>query len=138
MQSPLQTLFAQGTHRYDERPEPESTAGSLERSDEGGSDEARDRAPEHGVTERARLATTILRDLGDGFVTQHVLRYYGRLWTEPGKLIHHGPAEKIAEEVAAYADEIDVLILFPDIPRIEQVEQLAERVLPAYRPAAVA
>jgi alkanesulfonate monooxygenase SsuD/methylene tetrahydromethanopterin reductase-like flavin-dependent oxidoreductase (luciferase family) len=63
----------------------------------------------------------------------HVLRYYGRLWTEPGNLIHHGPATKIAEEVAAYAGAIDVLILFPEIPRLDQVEQLAEHVLPAYR-----
>lgn len=69
--------------------------------------------------------------------THHVLRYYGRLWTEPEKLIHHGPAEKIAEEVAAYAGEVDVLVLFPEIPRLDQVEQLAEHVLPAYRAAAV-
>lgn len=63
----------------------------------------------------------------------HVLRYYSQLWTEPEKLIHHGPAAKIAEEVAAYADAIDVLIVFPEIPRLDQVEQLAEHVLPAYR-----
>jgi alkanesulfonate monooxygenase SsuD/methylene tetrahydromethanopterin reductase-like flavin-dependent oxidoreductase (luciferase family) len=65
--------------------------------------------------------------------THHVLRYYGSLWTEPADLIHHGPASKIAEEVAAYASAIDVLILFPEIPRLDQVEQLAEQVLPAYR-----
>jgi alkanesulfonate monooxygenase SsuD/methylene tetrahydromethanopterin reductase-like flavin-dependent oxidoreductase (luciferase family) len=46
----------------------------------------------------------------------HVLRYYGQLWTEPKNLIHHGPAAKIADEVAAYADAVDVLILFPQIP----------------------
>lgn len=63
----------------------------------------------------------------------HVLRYYGQLWTEPENLIHHGPPEKIAEEIAAYADAIDVLIVFPEIPRLDQVEQLAEHVLPAYR-----
>jgi alkanesulfonate monooxygenase SsuD/methylene tetrahydromethanopterin reductase-like flavin-dependent oxidoreductase (luciferase family) len=63
----------------------------------------------------------------------HVVRYYGQLWTEPANLIHHGPAAKIADEVAAYADAIDVLILFPEIPRLDQVEQLAEHVLPAYR-----
>jgi alkanesulfonate monooxygenase SsuD/methylene tetrahydromethanopterin reductase-like flavin-dependent oxidoreductase (luciferase family) len=62
-----------------------------------------------------------------------VLRYYGQLWTEPENLIHHGPAEKIAEEVAGYADAgIDVLILFAEIPRLDQVELLAEAVLPAY------
>jgi alkanesulfonate monooxygenase SsuD/methylene tetrahydromethanopterin reductase-like flavin-dependent oxidoreductase (luciferase family) len=63
----------------------------------------------------------------------HVLRYYGQLWTEPENLIHHGPAAKIAEEVAAYADAgIDVLVVFPQIPSLEQVERLAEDVLPAY------
>jgi alkanesulfonate monooxygenase SsuD/methylene tetrahydromethanopterin reductase-like flavin-dependent oxidoreductase (luciferase family) len=68
----------------------------------------------------------------------HVLRYYGQLWTEPGNLIHHGPAAKIAEELTAYEDAVDVLIVFPQIPRLDQVEQLAEHVLPAYRAAAVA
>lgn len=66
--------------------------------------------------------------------THHVLRYYGSLWTEPENLIHHGPAEKIAEELAAYADaDLDVLVVFPQIASLEQVEQLAEHVLPAYR-----
>jgi len=63
----------------------------------------------------------------------HVIRYYGQLWTEPENLIHHGPATKIAEELAAYADAIDILIVFPEVPRLDQVEQLAEHVLPAYR-----
>jgi alkanesulfonate monooxygenase SsuD/methylene tetrahydromethanopterin reductase-like flavin-dependent oxidoreductase (luciferase family) len=62
----------------------------------------------------------------------HVVRYYGHLWTEPSNLIHHGSAAKIADEVAAYADAIDVLILFPEIPRLDQVAQLAEHVLPAH------
>jgi alkanesulfonate monooxygenase SsuD/methylene tetrahydromethanopterin reductase-like flavin-dependent oxidoreductase (luciferase family) len=68
----------------------------------------------------------------------HVLRYYGRLWTEPGNLIHHGPPATLAEEVAAYEGAVDVLILFPQIPLLDQVEQLAEHVLPAYRADAVA
>jgi alkanesulfonate monooxygenase SsuD/methylene tetrahydromethanopterin reductase-like flavin-dependent oxidoreductase (luciferase family) len=64
----------------------------------------------------------------------HVVRYYGQLWTEPENLIHHGPAQKIAEEIAAYADSgIDTLIVFAEIPRLDQVEQLAKHVLPAYR-----
>jgi alkanesulfonate monooxygenase SsuD/methylene tetrahydromethanopterin reductase-like flavin-dependent oxidoreductase (luciferase family) len=63
----------------------------------------------------------------------HVLRYYGRLWTEPERLIHHGPVAKIAEELAAYEDAVDVLVVFPQIPRLDQVEQLAEHILPAYR-----
>lgn len=63
----------------------------------------------------------------------HVIRYYGELWTEPANLIHHGPAGKIAEEIAEYARSgIDLLIVFPQIPRLDQVEQLAESVLPAY------
>ena len=62
----------------------------------------------------------------------HVLRYYGQLWTEPENLIHHGPATKIAEEVAAYAEAVDILILFPEVPDLDQVSQLAEHVLPAY------
>jgi alkanesulfonate monooxygenase SsuD/methylene tetrahydromethanopterin reductase-like flavin-dependent oxidoreductase (luciferase family) len=66
--------------------------------------------------------------------THHVLRYYGQLWTEPENLIHHGPAEKIAAEVAAYAEAgLDALIVFPEIPSLHQVERLAEDVLPAYR-----
>jgi alkanesulfonate monooxygenase SsuD/methylene tetrahydromethanopterin reductase-like flavin-dependent oxidoreductase (luciferase family) len=70
--------------------------------------------------------------LEDG--THHVLRYYGSLWTEPGNLIHHGPPAKLAEEIAAYADAgIDMLIVFPQIPSLEQVERLAADVLPAYR-----
>ena len=40
--------------------------------------------------------------------------------------------------MAAYADAVDVLMLFPQIPSLEQVEQLAEHVLPAYRTEAVA
>jgi alkanesulfonate monooxygenase SsuD/methylene tetrahydromethanopterin reductase-like flavin-dependent oxidoreductase (luciferase family) len=64
----------------------------------------------------------------------HVLRYYGQLWTEPENLIHHGSAQKIAEEVSAYADAgVDTLILFAEIPSLDQVEQLATHVLPAYR-----
>ena len=64
----------------------------------------------------------------------HVVRYYGQLWTEPENLIHHGPGQKIAEEVRAYEDAgIDTLILFAEVPRLDQVEQLAEHVLPAYR-----
>jgi alkanesulfonate monooxygenase SsuD/methylene tetrahydromethanopterin reductase-like flavin-dependent oxidoreductase (luciferase family) len=69
----------------------------------------------------------------------NVLRYYGRLWTEPENLIHHGPAQKIAEELQAYADGgLDVLVVFPQIASIDQVTQLAEHVLPAYLESSVA
>ena len=65
--------------------------------------------------------------------THNVLRYYGKLWTEPGDLIHHGPAAKIAEELAGYADAgLDFLVVFPQIPSLDQVEQLAEHALAAY------
>jgi alkanesulfonate monooxygenase SsuD/methylene tetrahydromethanopterin reductase-like flavin-dependent oxidoreductase (luciferase family) len=64
----------------------------------------------------------------------HVLRYYGQLWTEPENLIHHGPPQRIAEDVARYDEAgIDLLILFAEIPSLDQVEQLAEHVLPAYK-----
>ncbi len=63
----------------------------------------------------------------------HVLRYYGQLWTEPENLIHHGSGAKLVEEIAAYAEAgVDILILFPQIPSLDQVERLAEDVLPAY------
>ena len=40
---------------------------------------------------------------------------------------------RIAEEIAEYARSgIDLLIVFPQIPRLDQVEQLAESVLPDY------
>jgi alkanesulfonate monooxygenase SsuD/methylene tetrahydromethanopterin reductase-like flavin-dependent oxidoreductase (luciferase family) len=63
----------------------------------------------------------------------HAIRYYGQLRTEAGELIHHGPAEKLAEEIAAYARSgIDLLVVFPLIPRLDQVERLGASVLPAY------
>jgi len=41
---------------------------------------------------------------------------------------------RLADEIAAYERAgIDVLIVVPQIPRLDQVEQLAEHVLPAYR-----
>ena len=69
--------------------------------------------------------------------SHHVLRYYGQLWTEPANLIHHGSPAKIADEIAAYDGAVDVLIVVPQIPSLDQVEQLAEHVLPAYRTAEV-
>jgi hypothetical protein len=106
------------------------------------------------VTERARLATTILQLPNRDEVlvakqaatidrvsnstkaleeaTHHVLRYYGQLWTEPEKLIHHGPGSVIAEAARGYAEAgLDILILFPQIPDLRQVEWLARDVLPS-------
>lgn len=67
--------------------------------------------------------------------TRAVMRYYrGQLWTSPENLIHHGPADVIAEAVKEYEQAgLDVLILFPEIPEIRQVELIAERILPSYR-----
>ena len=102
----------------------------------------RDVFAEHGNPE-ATIAGLAYVAIGDdpqkalAEATHHVLRYYGRLWTEPENLIHHGPAEKIAEELAAYAEAVDVLIAVPEIPDLGQVEQLAGHVLPAYVGAAV-
>lgn len=57
---------------------------------------------------------------------RQVLRYYGQLWTEPANLIHHGPPEKIAEDLRAYeAAGIDQLIVFLEIPEISQIELFA-------------
>jgi alkanesulfonate monooxygenase SsuD/methylene tetrahydromethanopterin reductase-like flavin-dependent oxidoreductase (luciferase family) len=66
--------------------------------------------------------------------TRSVLRYYGSLWTEPENLIHHGPPDVIAQAVKEYEQAgIDILILFPEIPDVRQVELIGEHVLPAYR-----
>jgi alkanesulfonate monooxygenase SsuD/methylene tetrahydromethanopterin reductase-like flavin-dependent oxidoreductase (luciferase family) len=98
----------------------------------------RERAAAHGKTEFpiAGLAYVGVGDNAEAALeeaTHHTVRYYGRLWTDPGTLIHHGPGEKVAEDVAAYADAgIDLLILFAQIPRLDQVEQLAATVLPDY------
>lgn len=63
----------------------------------------------------------------------YLRRYYGRLWAEPEEIIHHGPADKIASELAAYADAgLDTLIVFPQLPGMEQLELLARCVLPKY------
>lgn len=65
--------------------------------------------------------------------THHAVRYYGQLYREPHELIHHGPADKLAEEIAEYAGAgLDLLVVFPLIPRLDQVEQLAESALPHY------
>jgi hypothetical protein len=60
---------------------------------------------------------------------RQVIRYYGQLWTEPENLIHHGPPEKIAEELRQYRDTgIDELIVFLEIPELEQVDLFARAV----------
>jgi len=59
----------------------------------------------------------------------HVIRYYGQLWTEPENLIHHGPPEKIAEELRLYRDGgADEIIFFLEFPELEQLDYLARAV----------
>lgn len=67
--------------------------------------------------------------------TASVMRYYrGKLWTDPENIIHAGPPEVIAQAVKEYETAgLDILILFPEIAEVKQVEQIAEHVLPAYR-----
>jgi alkanesulfonate monooxygenase SsuD/methylene tetrahydromethanopterin reductase-like flavin-dependent oxidoreductase (luciferase family) len=60
---------------------------------------------------------------------RQVIRYYGQLWTEPENLIHHGPPEKIAEDLRRYQDAgIDEIIVFLEIPELRQVELFARAV----------
>ncbi|HZU17524.1 MAG TPA: LLM class flavin-dependent oxidoreductase [Candidatus Dormibacteraeota bacterium] len=52
----------------------------------------------------------------------------------PEEMVKHGPPEAVAEWVGRNAEAgFDLTILFPQVPSLEQVELLAERVLPAYR-----
>jgi alkanesulfonate monooxygenase SsuD/methylene tetrahydromethanopterin reductase-like flavin-dependent oxidoreductase (luciferase family) len=61
-----------------------------------------------------------------------LLRYYGdRIWADPERILHYGPAEVIAEAVEGYARAgLDALVLHPEIPSLNQVEELARWVLP--------
>lgn len=70
-----------------------------------------------------RAARQVIRYYGQ------VIRYYGQLWTEPENLIHHGPPEKIADELRQYRDAgIDELIVFLEIPELEQIDLFARAV----------
>lgn len=61
-------------------------------------------------------------------------RYYGGLWAAPEDIFLHGEPDDIARGVKAYEEAgLDVLILFPQVPEIRQVELIGEHVLPAYR-----
>lgn len=65
--------------------------------------------------------------------TRSLLRYYGRLWRPAEEMIHHGPADTVLEDVRAYEPSgIEVLYLWPAILDVNQVELLAEGVLPHY------
>ncbi len=66
--------------------------------------------------------------------TTSVLRYYGgELPREAERMILHGPAHTIAQTVEKYRSDLDVLILFPTIADLKQLEIVAEEILPAYR-----
>ncbi|HEX9693739.1 MAG TPA: LLM class flavin-dependent oxidoreductase [Actinomycetota bacterium] len=65
--------------------------------------------------------------------TRSLLRYYGRLWRPAEELIHHGPADTVLEDVRAYERSgIEVLYLWPVVLDVNQVDLLAEGVLPHY------
>lgn len=60
-----------------------------------------------------------------------LVRYYGALWAEPENIVLHGPTEIVAEAAKEYeAAGLDILILVPLIPSLDQVERLGEDVLP--------
>ena len=64
----------------------------------------------------------------------HHRRYYPTLPMPAEEAIHHGPVEHIAEVAATYAEAgLDELVLMPEVRDLEQLELLAEHVLPAYR-----
>jgi alkanesulfonate monooxygenase SsuD/methylene tetrahydromethanopterin reductase-like flavin-dependent oxidoreductase (luciferase family) len=57
---------------------------------------------------------------------QQALRYYGQLWKPAEEIIHHGPPEKVAEDLKLYeASGIDELIISLEIPELDQLDQLA-------------
>jgi alkanesulfonate monooxygenase SsuD/methylene tetrahydromethanopterin reductase-like flavin-dependent oxidoreductase (luciferase family) len=62
-------------------------------------------------------------------------RYYGEgAGDDLSGKIHSGPPDVIAQAAKEYEQAgLDVLILFPEIPDVKQVEAIAEHVLPAYR-----
>ena len=66
---------------------------------------------------------------------QYAQRYYGGPHPRPfEQLIHHGPVDGIAAAVKEYEQAgLDILILYPLIPEIKQVELIGEQILPAYR-----
>jgi hypothetical protein len=75
--------------------------------------EHRGRGPRVPRGRRRRAASTRRRHT---MYAHHVLRYTAGFGIEPKNLIHIGPAHKIAE-----------------VPSLDQVEQIAEHLLPAYR-----
>ncbi|HEX9774337.1 MAG TPA: LLM class flavin-dependent oxidoreductase [Actinomycetota bacterium] len=67
--------------------------------------------------------------------SKRLTRYYGQAPPRPVEdLCHRGPADVIAGTVAEYEQAgLDVLILFPLVPDVRQVEQIGDVILPAYR-----
>jgi len=58
--------------------------------------------------------------------TKQAIRYYGQLWMPAEEMIHHGPPEKVAEDLRKYEDAgIDELIGCVEIPELDQLDQLA-------------
>lgn len=78
------------------------------------------------IGERDAARAAMWRELG---------RYYrDNLGGEPEDWGVFGPVEAIAEVVAGYADAgLDVLLLAPQIQGLDQLEAIADGILPAYR-----
>jgi alkanesulfonate monooxygenase SsuD/methylene tetrahydromethanopterin reductase-like flavin-dependent oxidoreductase (luciferase family) len=64
----------------------------------------------------------------------HHERYYPVLPVPAEQAIHHGPIGKIKDVVAEYAASgLDLLVLMPEVRSLQQLELLAEHILPEYR-----
>ena len=83
-----------------------------------------------GVTERIGLATTILFGTAGSAAMKEAAPRIREAFAKEGK-------EDITVAGLAYV-AVDVLIVFPQIPSLDQVEELAEHVLPAYWTEAIA
>jgi hypothetical protein len=64
----------------------------------------------------------------------HHQRYYPVLPVPAEQAIHHGTIDKIKDTVAEYAASgLDLLVLMPEVRSLQQLELLAEHILPEYR-----
>jgi len=63
----------------------------------------------------------------------HFKRYYGAQ-ADPEQGMHAGTIDEVAQAIKEYEPAgLDVLWIFPEIPDVKQVEQIAENILPTYR-----
>lgn len=89
--------------------------------------------PEFPISSMLYVALGEERAARDAMWRQLARYYRDNLGGEPEDWGVFGPAEKLAEVVRGYAEAgLDILILAPQINDLEQLEVLAEKVLPAY------